>query len=357
MQDFLKLDPAVTEERFIDVRRGDIFLGLDLQHHVVRKHKHYYTHIRNLGAKIYFLIYDLLPTQFPQYFRTDARENHDKWLSVISQCDGVLCISRTVANHYVGWLTDHGIRRLRPLNIGWFHLGADLENSIPTRGLPEKHQTVLTALAGSSSFLMIGTVEPRKGHAQVLAAFEKLWASGHDMRLVIVGRPGWKVEELIEKLRRHPRLGSLLFWLEDVSDADLDRIYGACSCLIAASEGEGFGLPLIEAAHHGLPILARDIPVFREIAGEHAHYFNGRTPDALAEAVSEWVKLRAQNRHPHSEGMPWLTWAQSADRLKTILLEGDWYKLWPTDNRGPKIRSGDDRTTQAAEPAPALGER
>ena len=149
------------------------------------------------------------------------------------------------------------------------------------------------------------------------------------MRLVIVGRPDWMVEELVEKLRRHPKLGSLLFLLEDISDADLEKIYGVCRCLIAASEGEGFGLPLIEAAQHKLPILARDIPVFREIAGEHASFFKGSTPEALAEAVSEWVKLRAQNRHPTSEAMPWVTWAQSADRLKAILLEGDWYKIWP----------------------------
>ncbi len=191
----------------------------------------------------------------------------------------------------------------------------------------------------------------------MLAAFEKLWDGRADVRLVIVGRPGWLVEELIEKLRRHPQLGGLLFWLQDVSDADLDGIYGACSCLIAASEGEGFGLPLIEAAQHRLPILARDIPVFREIAGEHASFFKGRTPEALAGDVTEWLQLRAQNRHPHSEGMPWVTWAQSADRLKAILLEGDWYKVWPADGRDPPIRNRNDRTAQAAEPAPALGDR
>ena len=174
---------------------------------------------------------------------------------------------------------------------------------------------------------------------------------------MIVGRPGWLVEELLEKLRHHPELGSLLFWLEDVSDADLERIYGACSCLIAASEGEGFGLPLIEAAQHRLPILARDIPVFREIAGEHASYFNGRTPEALAEAVIEWLKLRAQNRHPRSEGMPWVTWAQSADRLKAILLEGDWYKIWRAGGRDPENWNGTRRTTQVAEPAPDFGYR
>ena len=56
-----------------------------------------------------------------------------------------------------------------------------------------------------------------------------------------------------------------MLWLEGISDEYLDKVYAASTCLIAASEGEGFGLPLIEAAQHKLPIIARDIPVFREV--------------------------------------------------------------------------------------------
>jgi glycosyltransferase involved in cell wall biosynthesis len=330
-QSFLQLDQTVPEERFIDARRGDVFFGLDLQHHVVERNRVYYPHLRDLGVKVYFLVHDLLPIQFPDYFwPPESADNHQRWLSVISQADGVVCVSRTVADQYVDWLAQSGVSRLRPFGIGWSHNGADLTVSAAHGGPSQALQAALTALGSGPSFLMVGMIEPRKGHAQVLAAFERLWDSGHDLRLVIVGRPGWLVEELLEKLRVHPKLGSLLFWLQDVSDADLDRLYGACSCLVAASEGEGFGLPLIEAAKHKLPILARDIPIFREIAGDHASFFGGRTPEALAEAVSEWLKLRAQNRHPHSEDIPWVTWAQSADRLKTILLEGDWYKVWPS---------------------------
>jgi len=249
------------------------------------------------------------------------------------------------------------VSRLRPLGIGWSHNGADLTVSAAHAVLSKTSQAALTTLSSGPNFLMVGAIEPRKGYTQVLAAFERLWDSGYDLRLVIVGKPGWMVEELVEKLRLHSKSGSLLFWLEDVSDADLDRIYSACSCLIAASEGEEFGLPLIEAAQHKLPILARDIPVFREIAGDHASFFNGRTVDALAEAVTDWLKLWAQNRHPHSEGMPWVTWAQSANRLKAIVAEGDWYKVWPVDGRDPRIRNANDRTTPAVQPAPVYSGR
>jgi glycosyltransferase involved in cell wall biosynthesis len=356
-QSFLKLDQVIEEERFIDVQRGDIFLGLDLQHHVVKNNADYHAYLRNLDVKVYFLVHDLLPIQFPHYFSAGYTQIHHEWLSVISQSDGVICVSRTVADQYIDWLAKNGVSRLRPLSIGWSHNGADLTVSAVGTGSSETSQAALSALNSGPSFLTVGTIEPRKGHAQVLAAFERLWDSGRDLRLVIVGKPGWMVETLIGKLRVHPKLGRLLFWLEDVSDEYLDRVYSTCSCLIAASEGEGFGLPLIEAAQHKMPILARDIPVFREVAGEHASYFSGRTPEALAEAITEWLKLRAQNRQPTSEGMPWLTWAQSAERLKAILLEGDWYKVWPADGRGTRIRNGNDCTTQAAESATAPGER
>ncbi|MGI0013055.1 MAG: glycosyltransferase, partial [Nitrososphaera sp.] len=86
-----------------------------------------------------------------------------------------------------------------------------------------------------------------------------------------------------------------------------------------ASEGEGFGLPLIEAAQHKLPIVARDIPVFREVAGAFAHYFSGNSPDALATTLEHWLKLQQAGTAPKSDGMPWLTWQQSTQQLLRCL--------------------------------------
>jgi glycosyltransferase involved in cell wall biosynthesis len=128
------------------------------------------------------------------------------------------------------------------------------------------------------------------------------------------------VDKLVERLKHHPKLNNRLFWLSGISDEYLEKIYDASTCLIAASEGEGFGLPLIEAAQHKLPIIARDIPVFREVAGEHAFYFQGKEPDDLADAVKKWLELYKSGDHPRSDDMPWLTWEQSAEQLKNILV-------------------------------------
>ncbi|MBL3940675.1 glycosyltransferase family 4 protein, partial [Bacteroides thetaiotaomicron] len=73
-----------------------------------------------------------------------------------------------------------------------------------------------------------------------------------------------------------------LNWLQDIDDAALADLYARVDGLLFASEGEGFGLPIVEAAQHGLPLLLRDLPVFREVAGEHATYFSASDGTGLA---------------------------------------------------------------------------
>src|SRR5690606_22531065 len=103
-----------------------------------------------------------------------------------------------------------------------------------------------------------------------------------------------------------------LHWLEDADDATLQRLYRSCSALLAASEAEGFGLPLVEAAQENLPVIARDIPVFQEISQGHAFYFQGAEAVDLADALKEWIDLNEKGLVPVSKNMPWLTWKESA---------------------------------------------
>ncbi|HWQ19996.1 MAG TPA: glycosyltransferase family 1 protein [Methanotrichaceae archaeon] len=303
---------------------GDMLLYLDLHPGVAISHKKKTQFMRNKGIRVYHVVYDILPILDPESFWPDLCSEFKEWLLTVSTSDGAVCISHAVADELAKWLKANGQKRLRPFKIGWFHLGADVENSVPTRGLPHDFHQVLSQLSARPSFLMVGTIEPRKGHAQTLAAFEKLWADGCDANLVIVGRKGWGMDELAKTMRHHPEHGRRLFWLEGISDEYLEKVYAASTCLIASSYGEGFGLPLIEAAQHKLPIIARALPVFREVAGDHAFYFNGREPADLARAVMEWLALYQSGRHPRSEGMPWLTWKQSSQQLMDLMLQDKW---------------------------------
>lgn len=307
------------EDLPVNFASGDIFIGLDMQHWVQTYQAPYYQKLRDQGVGTYFVLYDLLPIHAPQFFSDAVSAAHTPWVQTLAQADGVICISQAVASEFDCWLSANPATIARKPKIYWFHLGADIQNSVPNRGLPVDANATLERFNSTPTFLIVSTLEPRKGHEQVLNAVEQLWREGIDVNLTLVGKPGWKVESLIERLQTHPECNKHLFWPQDVSDEYLGKIYEASTCLIAASYGEGFGLPLIEAAQHKLPILARDIPVFREVAGEHACYFRANESDELAQAMREWLALFRAGKHPQSKSMPWLTWNESAAQLRGIL--------------------------------------
>lgn len=300
-------------DRPIDYKRGDVFIGLDLHHLVVERFKPLFRKMSMYGVRVHFVIYDLLPILFPQFFELDATA-HASWLKAISEFDAPICISQSVAQEYSTWIASQGLT-YTPKAPVWFHLGADIENSKPSQGLPPEASHTFEAIESKVSFLMVGTIEPRKGYAEVLDAFEQLWAKGQDINLVMVGKEGWFVDALIKKLKSHKEKGKRLFWFSRVSDEYLALLYQKCHCLIAASYGEGFGLPLIEASQKRLPIIARDIPVFKEVAGEYAHFFKSEGSDSLSSAIDAWLVLFEQGRHPQSSNMPHLTWQESAKQL------------------------------------------
>ncbi|WP_454784584.1 glycosyltransferase [Legionella sp. WA2024007413] len=313
------------EDSPIDANAGDIFLGLDLSPSIVPRHKEYLLNLHRKGVSIHFVIYDLLPILMPEMFTPKTEKMHQAWMNTISMFDGALCISKAVADNVCDYLKSFKSEHARPFKIGYFHLGADIENSLPTHGINSHEEHLLQQLKQDPTFIMVGTVEPRKGHQQVLKAFELLWSQGHRFNLVIVGKKGWEVDNLVKKLRTSPELFKHLFWLEQVSDEYLEKLYAVSSCMLAASEGEGFGLPLIEAAKYKLPIIARDLKVFREVAGNHATYFNSNAPTDLAEAILFWVGNFKEKTHILSEHMPWLTWEQSTQQLLEVLFNGQWY--------------------------------
>ncbi len=328
---FLGYPSSALQDELIDYAPGDIFFGLDLQPQVVAAHQAFYQVLRRQGVRVEFLVYDLLSIQMPQYFPPGNAEGFTRWLKVVAESDGAVCISKTVANQLAAWVEENSAERQRPFRNNWFHIGADIADSLSTRQLPPDEHTILDCITNRHTFLMVGTVEPRKAHEQVLQAFEALWQDHYDLNLVIVGKQGWMVEGLIDRLRAHSELNGRLFWLDGISDEYLDKIYAASTCLIAASEGEGFGLPLIEAAQHKIPIIARDIPVHREVGGDCVFYFsNGKSPEVLAMTIKEWLQLYTAGKHPKSDGMPYLTWTESARNLLDIILGNTLpYKLLP----------------------------
>jgi glycosyltransferase involved in cell wall biosynthesis len=326
----LGLEENVLADDPVEAGRGDVFLGVEWAAGLIPAMKPWFLKRRRSGVQIVFIVHDLLALVRPEFFPPTMPPAALEWLTTVAEiADKVACVSRTVADQLHAWLASARPQRLRPLYLGFFHHGADLNASLPSKGIPEDGRQVLEKMRSRPSFLMVGTVEPRKGHRQVLDAMERLWADRVDVNLVIVGQKGWMMDDFVERIDQHAERDDRLFWLQGISDEMLEEVYRSTRALLAASEGEGFGLPLIEAAQHGLPIIARDIPVFREVAAEHAFYFHGEKAQALADALRSWLSLG--DNIPASTGMPWLTWKQSSRQLLDVVLGRRWYRSWPDD--------------------------
>lgn len=321
----------------IEYCNGDIFFGLDLGLDIVPFQRRELLKMRRAGVKAYFMIYDLLPVQLPHYFSEELQVLFEPWLEALLDFDGIVGISQATVDAFVDWQRTRGLTPVGRFTYDYAHLGADIENTLPTVGIPENGSEVIGLIRKTPSFLMVGTLEPRKGHAQTLDAFELLWKKDFDANLVIVGKNGWKVGSLAERIRRHPQLNRQLFWLEGVSDEYLRNIYSSCACLIAASEGEGFGLPLIEAAQAGLPIIARNLPVFREVGGASVTYFYSNSATELADCIQTWMNNYTDGEVIQSTDMKWSTWDDCASQIAGIVTRGSYKssgELRPERNGG-----------------------
>lgn len=285
--DWPKPEQDIVAGEQMCAKPGDVFLGLDYSLDAVRRHKKQLTNFRQSGGALWFLVHDMLPIENPAWFSRNTVIRYRAWLGVLaSLADGFFCNSRHTEKALQNVLFRvyglEGDYRTQVLPMG--HTIVDPSDSSCAADLSPRFDT-------SKPFvLMVGTLEPRKGHDDVIAAFEDLWQCGRTEKLVLVGRRGWKVDALCDLVQRHVEYGKRLLWFDDVSDSELAIIYETCSGVIVASRGEGFGLPLIEAMGFGKPILARNLPVFRVHEGKGVHFFPAdASRQSLVDSMEKWL--------------------------------------------------------------------
>lgn len=308
------VDSIGTESvRPIGLRTGDTLLLLDAAWEECPHFAPQLDAVRNHGGRIVTAVYDIVPLRYPEVVATGLQPIFDRWFrTVVAASDALICISKAVADDVASYIRENGLPHRDGLRIGWWHLGSDLQ-TVLTDAVSDD---VANMFAGDvPTFLMVGTVEPRKRHAVALSAMERVWAAGHDARLMILGREGWNVSELAQRLREHPEAHSRLLWQSTVSDADLAYAYKESTALLFPSLAEGYGLPVIEAAHHGLGCIASDIPVLREIGGDGVMYVPVDDAAGLADAIER--VLKGEVLYPSSLGV--LSWQQSAQQILEVL--------------------------------------
>lgn len=318
-----------VEALYVDAKPDDVFLSLDLAYNMCGALRKELKRFKNIGVKIYFVIYDLIPVLYPHWFEGENKwfegneylNSFKLWLDyAIESSNALICISKTVENDVKNWIKKHPPLSTHLPKIGHFYLGAEMNNATPSDCLLDIDKTKLAIIKERPTFLVVGTLEPRKGHAIALKAFERLWQNGYDVNLVFVGREGWNTDRLIHDIKHHRELGTRFLWLDGISDDFLQMLYLYSTALLALSEAEGFGLPLVEAANFKLPIIARDIKIFKEICGAGAFYVDIEDDtSSLFSALEEWLKLYEQKLEPEPKLDKLYSWSESAKQLIDLI--------------------------------------
>jgi len=189
----------------------------------------------------------------------------------------------------------------------------DRDLSIPVVRLGVDHRPHDVTENRGAGILMLGTVEPRKGHDVLLDALDEL---GDDAPVVdVVGQPGWASPQLTARLDAH----SSVRWHRYLSDQDLADLWALTGLLLQPTRGEGFGLPVAEALHRNVLVLASDLPVLRESGGEAASYV------AVADTAAWAAGIAAFETDPESLAGPRSallhTWADGANDVWAAVTE------------------------------------
>jgi glycosyltransferase involved in cell wall biosynthesis len=174
---------------------------------------------------------------------------------------------------------------------------------------------------GRPYVLHLGTIEPRKGVPDLIAAWEKISREMTDPPdLVIAGKLGWRTEPILRRIRRSS-MSDRIHLPGYVNRADARELLRHAAVFALASEVEGFGLPLAEAISCGTPAVAAGIPALREAAGDAAVFYQPGNHASLAAALSRALApdTAADLRSRALKRAPALRWGPIVDDWSELL--------------------------------------
>jgi glycosyltransferase involved in cell wall biosynthesis len=283
---YLASDPVLNLP-LLELEEIDLLLCLDINY--FSNIKKFIELKKKLDFRSVYLVYDILPLINPEWFPSIESKNFmRKFIQSIF----------LLADHIV---VNSNKTKRDLLSLGW-RCGAEIH--VFPLGAYQNEKKFKPASTPRLDLISVGTIEPRKGHGDLLDAFDHLRLFERDCRLDIVGNYGWDSEKIIERIKSHPDYNERLFWHQNLDDDGLDLLFENSRFLVLPSHDEGFGLPLEEALLRKRIVFARDIPVFRERQSKNVKFFSGNGLDLadilLKERDTEWnqkgeLKVRSMN--------------------------------------------------------------
>jgi glycosyltransferase involved in cell wall biosynthesis len=224
------------------------------------------------------LVHDLIPITHPQFCRAGEAQKHaDRIRNALESATGIIGNSKATLDDLANFASTigHPMPPILPARISGVQ--------IPERIIPRK--------LARPYFIVIGTIEGRKNHLLLLKVWRRLVSALGDQApiLVLVGQRGWKAEETIAILDQLDDLDGHVLELSRCQDDELLELLAGATALLMPSLAEGFGLPVVEALQVGTPVIASDLPIFRELAGQIPTYLDPSDVDAWEAAIQAFI--------------------------------------------------------------------
>jgi glycosyltransferase involved in cell wall biosynthesis len=234
---------------------------------------------------IYF-IHDLIPITHPEFCRAGERDKHrERIRTALSTGVGLIGNSRATLEDVEAFAQTEHLPNLPAVAA---LLGSD---ALPRPSSSSIGPSVPT-------FVMLGTIEARKNHLTILHVWARLVSElGDDApRLLVIGQRGWECEQVFDLLDRSEILKGRVIEIGQCDDRALAEHLAGARALLFPSLVEGYGLPLVEALRAGVPVIASDLPVFREIAGEIPDYLDPLDGSGWQRQIMSYAKEGSVHR-------------------------------------------------------------
>lgn len=268
---------------------------------------------RRHGFRYVAMCHDIIALQFPDLLPDHAvAAFRSYWPAMLSAADRILVNSRQVESDIRAYCASAAIR---PAEIRRVMPGFDSPRSQPPAPLPP-------GLEPQRFVLFVSTIEPRKGHDELIHLWERLLAAGvpqrHRFKLVLIGRRGWNVEALIRRIDDPAAFKGSMLHLEDIDDARLSALYVAAAFCVHPSRYEGFGLPILEAFAHGKAVIASTGGALPETVNGLSPCLDLADEEAWFAMLKRWIEgpaARAPYEAKIRDSFAWPDWDEAAARI------------------------------------------